>query len=68
MPPWRKFQLIEDAILTSRQLAMAGLRARHPHAGPEELKRRLMALLHGEELAARVWGPLEKLAGPSAAA
>ena len=67
MPFWRKIQLVEDAILASRQLAMAGLRARHPDAGPEELHRRLMALLHGEELAALVCGPLEELAGSAAA-
>ena len=67
MPSWRKFQLVEDAILTSWQLASAGLRARHPDVGPDELHRRLMALLHGEELAARVWGPLEDVAGPAVA-
>lgn len=60
MPSWRKFELVEEAILASRQLALAGLRARHPDAGADELERRLMALLHGEELAARVWGPLEE--------
>jgi hypothetical protein len=59
MPSWRKFQLVNDAILTSRQLALAGLRSRHPEAGPEELKRRLMDLLHGEELARKIWGPRE---------
>jgi hypothetical protein len=40
MPMSRKFQLIGDAIETSRIFAMAGLRSRHPDAGPEELHRR----------------------------
>ncbi|HKH49265.1 MAG TPA: hypothetical protein VKM72_31750 [Thermoanaerobaculia bacterium] len=58
MPAWRKVQLVEDAIEVSRQLALAGLRQRHPNAGPEELHRRFLSLSLGEELAARVYGPL----------
>lgn len=58
MPSWKKFQLIGDAIETSRQVAMAGLRQRYPDAGAEELRRRFMDLWLGEELAARVYGPL----------
>lgn len=58
MPAWRKVQLIDEANQLSRQLALAGLRQRHPDAGPEELRRRLMDLLLGEELAAEVYGPL----------
>jgi hypothetical protein len=58
MPMSRKFQLIGDAIETSRIFAMAGLRSRHPAAGPEELQRRLFGLWLGEELARQVYGPL----------
>lgn len=58
MPAWRKMQLVEDANQTARQLALAGLRQRHPEAGPEELRRRLMGLFLGEELATEVYGPL----------
>src|ERR1700710_2649208 len=58
MPLGRKAQLIADAIETSRALTLAGLRARHPEAGPEELRRRLFGLELGEELATRVYGPL----------
>lgn len=61
MPAWRKLQLIDDAIRTSRSVAMAGLRKRHPEASSAELRRRFMDLWLGEELAARVYGPLEKL-------
>jgi hypothetical protein len=58
MPVWRKVQLIEEAISTARDLALAGLRARHPEAGAEELRRRLFELELGEELATRVYGPI----------
>jgi hypothetical protein len=58
MPAWRKVQLVEDANELSRQLALAGLRQRHPDAAPEELRRRLFGLFLGEELATRVYGPL----------
>ncbi len=59
MPAWRKIELVFEANAMSRSLAMAGLRSRHPQAGPEEIRRRLMDLLLGEELAARAYGPLE---------
>jgi hypothetical protein len=57
MPEWRKFQLLDDLIVTSRELALAGLRERYPDASPEELRRRLATLLLGPDLAARVYGP-----------
>ncbi len=63
MPAWRKIQLIDDANRTGRELALAGLRQRHPEAGPEELKRRLFGLMLGEELASLVYGPLERFVG-----
>ncbi len=59
MPAWQKIELVFEANAMSRALAMAGLRSRYPQAGPEELRRRLMDLLLGEELAARAYGPLE---------
>jgi SpoVK/Ycf46/Vps4 family AAA+-type ATPase len=58
MPLRRKAELIGEAIEASRALSLAGLRARHPEAGPEELRRRLFGLELGEELATRVYGPL----------
>lgn len=58
MPAWRKIQLVDEANQLSRQLALAGLRQRHPGAGSEELRRRLMGLQLGEELATEVYGPL----------
>lgn len=59
MSAQRKLELVEEENRTARELALAGLRQRHPDAGPEELFRRLMDLLLGEELAARAYGPLE---------
>lgn len=59
MPTWRKIQLVFEALEMSRALTLAGLRSRHPQAGPEEIRRRLLGLSLGEELATRVYGPLE---------
>lgn len=58
MPAWRKLEIMEEANRNTRELALAGLRMRHPDAGPDELFRRLMDLTLGEELAERVYGPL----------
>lgn len=58
MPAWKKVALIEEANRMSRNLALAGLRERHPGASPEEIRRRLMGLLLGEELASRIYGHL----------
>lgn len=54
----RKLELVAEANRTARDLALAGLRRRHPDAGPAELFRRLMDLMLGEDLAAQVYGPL----------
>jgi hypothetical protein len=63
MTPARKLQLVLEAIGLSRDLALAGLRARHPAAAPAELRRRLYGLELGEELATRVYGPLPRASG-----
>lgn len=57
MPSWRKFQLVNDLIITGRKLTLAGLRERFPAAKEQELRRRLATLLLGPELAAKVYGP-----------
>ena len=67
-PGWRKWELMEQLNRTARALALAGLRRRHPDAGPEELRRRLADLLLGPELAARAYGPLPADAATAAAA
>jgi hypothetical protein len=63
MTPARKVQLVLEAIQLSRDLALAGLRTRHPGAGPDELRRRLYGLELGEELASRIYGPLSQFSG-----
>ena len=57
MPPGRKLALVEEMNRSARDLALSGLRRRHPGASPEELFRRLMDLTLGEELASEVYGP-----------
>jgi hypothetical protein len=55
--PARKFQMIVSANLLSRDLALTGLKARHPHDSPDQLRRRLADLWLGAELAAKAYGP-----------
>jgi hypothetical protein len=56
MSPARKFQLILDTYEMGRQLAMAGLRMRHPDASKDQLWR-LWAQQHlGRELFEKVYG------------
>ena len=57
MPVWRKLALVGEMNRAVRDLALAGLRQRHPDDSPAQRRRRLAALLLGEELAARVYGP-----------
>jgi hypothetical protein len=59
MPAWRKLQLVDDANRTAALLAMAGLRQRHPDESLERLRRRLLGLTLGEELATKVYGALD---------
>lgn len=58
MPAWRKVELVDDAIRTGRQLAMIGLRSRHPGESPARLRRRLLGLVLGEDVAGRLYGPI----------
>jgi hypothetical protein len=56
MSPARKFQLLFHTYEMGKQLALAGLRMRHPDATQEEL-RRLWARQHlGRELFEKVYG------------
>lgn len=56
-PGWRKWEMMEALNRSARELALAGLRCRHPQATSDELRRRLADLLLGPELAAEVYGP-----------
>lgn len=55
--PARKFQMIVSANLLARDLALTGLRMRHPQASPDQLRRRLADLWLGPQLATRAYGP-----------
>ena len=55
--PARKFQMIVSANLLARDLALTGLRMRHPNASPDQLRRRLADLWLGPQLATRAYGP-----------
>lgn len=55
-PGWRKWEMMAQLNRATRELALAGLRRRHPDAAPEELRRRLADVLLGPELAAQVYG------------
>ena len=59
-PPWRKLALLGQMNATVKDLALRGLRQRHPGASEAELRRRLADLVLGAELAARAYGPLEE--------
>jgi hypothetical protein len=56
VPPWRKMEMLVSLNAAARELAMAGMRRRFPHADIEEIRRRMADLLLGEELARKVYG------------
>jgi hypothetical protein len=57
MPAWRKLALVGEMNQAVCDLALAGLRQRHPNDTTVQRHRRLAGLLLGAELAARVYGP-----------
>jgi hypothetical protein len=57
-PVSRKLEILGELNAAARQLALQGVRARHPAASDTELRRYLADLLLGPELAARACGPL----------
>jgi hypothetical protein len=56
-PASRKLEMLGQMNAVVRQLALQGLRARHPGVTEEQLRRYLADLLLGPELAARAYGP-----------
>ena len=62
MPAWKKLEIVDDANRTARQLALAGLRSRHPGESLPRLRRRLLGLVLGEKLATRLYGELGDVA------
>jgi hypothetical protein len=56
--PTRKMQMLAQLNQSAHLLALTGLRSQYPRAGETELRRRLAALLLGEEIASKVYGEL----------
>ncbi len=56
--PARKIALVLSANRTAQELALTGLRERHPGASTAQLRRRLADLWLGPQLAAKAYGPL----------
>ena len=56
LPAWRKAEMISAASRAACDLAMAGLRLRHPVAPDEELRKRLAALTLGREASIEIFG------------
>ena len=57
-PLWRRLQLADQMSLTVRNLSIAGIKVRYPHATDQEVRRRFADIHLGPELAAKVYGPL----------
>lgn len=57
MPVWRRIEIASQLTVTSREMALAGLRRRFPGESEEVLQRRLATLCLGPELARRAYGP-----------
>ena len=55
MPAWKKISIVSDLNETVKTLAMSGIKQRHPHATPEQVRRMLADLILGAELARKVY-------------
>lgn len=58
MPVWRKMALLAEMNQTVHELALVGLRQRHPNDSPTKQRRRLASLLLGAELATQAYGAM----------
>jgi hypothetical protein len=56
--PHQRLEQTNALIAAVRELAIAGIRARHPEASPQEVRIRLTVRLYGREIAARLFGDL----------
>lgn len=61
LTPAAKVGLVLQMSATVRQLALVGLRQRHPHASARELQLRLAELLLGSDLARRAYPEIADL-------
>jgi len=56
MTPRRKLEIAASMSRTIRELALAGLRSRHPGASEAEMRRRLASLVLPQDLARAAYG------------
>jgi hypothetical protein len=56
LPSWRKADMTSVSTRAACDLAMVGLRLRHPAASAAELRKRFAALTLGREAAIRLFG------------
>ncbi len=61
-PVWRKAAMIDSLTRTCQELAIAGIRIRHPHATEREILMRFAALWLDRELMTRMfdWDPVRE--------
>ena len=56
LPAWRKAEMLSAATRAACELAMAGLRQRHPAAADAELRKRFAALVLGRDVSIEMFG------------
>jgi len=56
MTPAQKFALLDDLYSSANLFVEAGIRMRHPDAGPEEVRMRRLALTLGRDVVQRLYG------------
>jgi len=58
-PPWRKVAMVDSLIGTCQELAVVGIRLRHPNATEKEIQMRVASLRLDQDLMIRVfnWDP-----------
>jgi hypothetical protein len=61
MSPAEKAAVVSGLTITAYELAMAGIRQRHPGASPREQFLRLAVITLGRDLAARVYPEIDGL-------
>jgi len=64
MSPLQKAQLTSAVTRGASDLALAGIRSRHPDASPRELEIRMARMTLGADLARRVYSDATELLGP----
>jgi hypothetical protein len=56
MTPEQKSALIFEMSEAVREVSRGGIRMRHPDYTAEDVKRALLVLLYGREVAEKIWG------------